>query len=195
MDRNRVTWVGRLALAAITASLFAACNSAGPTSTDPTAYVRSPHSPTSAMGTSGKPIRSPLPNAPFTVAAGQACTFPLVGTIIASDEVTNTFPPEPNGDVVEHISGRLVLGLTNGNTNQSIQVNISGPGTEVFHTDGSVTVTTEGRSLFIFGPTSIPAGPSTIIYEGRAVEDITPSGQVILVSPGGNAQDVCAALS
>ncbi len=192
MNRNRATYPTWLALSVVSASLLTACDTTRPTAYDPTVSARTPQSPVVAMG---KPIRSPLPDAPFSFAAGAACTFPLIGTVVENKEVSNTFPPEPNGDVVTHIAGRLVMDITNGNTNKSIEVNISGPGTIVTHSDGSVTFTGLGNSLFFFSPTSIPAGPNTFLYSGKTVVFFTASGQETLVSQSGNAQDVCAALS
>jgi hypothetical protein len=189
---NHLTW---LALSVVSVSLLAACDTARPTESDATANGGTLQSPVAAMGSSGKPIRSPLPNGPISFPAGQACSFPLLGTVVVNKEVSKTFPPEANGDVLVKISGRLVFDLTNGNTNKTIEENLSGPGTEVFHTDGSVTFTGLGRSLFVFTPTDIPAGPMTFIYSGQTVETITPSGQSILLSQSGNAEDVCAALS
>jgi hypothetical protein len=181
----------RLALAVVTAFGLAACDTA-----TPTAYNRTAGSPDFDKGSApGKPIRSPLPDAPFSFAAGVACSFPLIGTVISNNEVSKTFPTAPNGDVVEHITGRLVMALTNGNTNQSIQVNISGPGTIVTHSDGSGVFTGYGNSLFIFTPTSVPVGPMTFIYSGKTVANFDPSGNLFLVSQSGNSQDVCAALS
>jgi hypothetical protein len=195
MHGNRATCPTWLALSVVSASLLTACDTTRPTAYDPTASGRTPQSRVFAMGSSGKPTRSPLPDAPFSFAAGVACTFPLIGTVVENKEVSNTFPTEPNGDVVTHIAGRLVMDITNGNTNKSIEVNISGPGTIVTHVDGSVTFTGLGRSLFFFTPTSIPVGPITFIYSGKTVVDFTASGQATLISQSGNAQDVCAALS
>lgn len=189
---RRLTW---LALSIMSASLLAACDTTRATAYNPTVYGRTPQSLASAMGSPGKPTRSPLPDAPFSFAAGAACTFPLIGTVITNKEVSNTFPPDANGDVVQHISGRLVMSITNGNTNKSITVNISGPGTLVFRPDGSVGFTGYGNSVFFFGPTSIPAGPNTFIYSGKTVANFDASGNLTLISQSGNAQDVCAALS
>lgn len=177
----------RLALAVASASLLAACETATPTADRAPAF--------DAGGVPGKPLRSPLPDAPFSFAAGAVCSFPLIGTVLENNEVSNTFPPEPNGDVVQHITGRLVMTLTNGSTNKSINVNISGPGTLVFRPDGSVGFTGYGNSLFFFTSTSVPAGPATFIFSGKTVANFDASGNLTLISQSGNAQDVCAALS
>jgi hypothetical protein len=142
------------------------------------------------------PTRSPVNNQPFTVAAGQGCNFPLHGEPLIDQEVTKTFPPESNGDVKVIITGRLVFELTNLDTGKSLVVNISGPVTAVFHPDGSVRADFGGLSgPIVFFPTDIPPGPKAFINSGRLVVDITPSGQLILVSQSGHEEDVCAALS
>src|SRR5205823_12067021 len=53
--------------------------------------------------------RMPTNNPPFTVAAGLACAFPLQGEPVINQEVTKKFPPDPNGDVKQIITGRLVF--------------------------------------------------------------------------------------
>lgn len=142
------------------------------------------------------PTRTPVNNQPFTVAAGLACAFPLHGEPLIDQEVTKTFPPEPNGDVRQIITGRLVFELSNLDTDKSLIVNISGPVLVVRHPDGSIRADFGGRSGPItFSPTDIPPGPKSFINSGRLVVDITPTGQFILVSQSGHEEDVCAALS
>jgi hypothetical protein len=146
------------------------------------------------MAFSEGPTRRPTINQPFTIPAGSACTFPLHGEPVINQEVTKTFPPEPNGDVKQIVTGRLVFELTNLDTHKSMTVNISGPVFAIFHPDGSITGDLGGISLNLFGPTDIP--PATaFINSGRVVINVTSSGQLILVSQSGHEEDVCAALS
>ncbi len=143
-----------------------------------------------------KPTRMLTNSQPFTIDAGLACAFPLHGEPLIDQEVTKTFPPEPNGDVKQIVTGRLVFELSNLDTGKSLVVNISGPGFFVFHPDGSISADFGGRSGPVtFFPTDIPPGPKAFINSGRVVVDITPTGQIILVSQSGHEEDVCAALS
>jgi len=142
------------------------------------------------------PTRKPTLNQPFTIDAGLACSFPLHGEPVIDQEVTKTFPPEPNGDVKQIITGRLVFELTNLENHKSLTVNISGPVSAIFHPDGSIRADFGGRSgPLVFFPTDIPPGPKAFINSGKIVIDITPTGQFVLVRQSGHEQDVCALLS
>jgi hypothetical protein len=190
---NKIGAPGRgwVALGVVSASLLAACDTSRPTASSPMAQ-----SPVFNMGSApGKPTRLPFPNTPFSVPAGVFCSFPVSVTIVENNEVSNTYPPDANGDVLQRITGKLVLGITNGTTNKSINVNVSGPGTNVFHADGSDSFTGYGRSIFFFSSNTIPAGPATFIYSGKSEATITASGQLTLDSQTGHAEDVCAELS
>src|SRR5690348_3067101 len=144
---------------------------------------------------SGKPTRVPLPGAEtFDLPAGLACSFEVAAQPVINKEFTKTFPPEPNGDVVVLINGRLVEQLTKVSTGRSITVNISGPATEVLHSDGSVTLTARGSSFLILFPTDITPGPAFLINTGRYVATFNAAGQETLISQSGTQFDVCAAL-
>jgi hypothetical protein len=141
------------------------------------------------------PTRTPNLAPPFTLASGLACSFPLHGEYVINQEIVKSFPPEPNGDVKQIITGRLVLVLTNVNTSKSLTTNVSGPEFVVLHTDGSARLDFGGVSgPIVFFPTDIPPGPKAFISSGRVVVDVTPTGQFILVSQSGHEEDVCAAL-
>ena len=145
---------------------------------------------------SGKPTRVPFPDAEtFDLAAGMACSFEVAAQPVINKEFTKTFPPEPNGDVVVLINGRLVEQVTNVSTGKSITVNISGPATEVLHSDGSATLTVRGSSFLILFPTDITPGPAFLINTGRYVATFNAAGQETLISQSGTQFDVCAALS
>jgi hypothetical protein len=141
------------------------------------------------------PTRMPNLLLPFDLAAGQACAFPLHGDFLINQEVTKTFPPEPNGDVKQIITGRLVGELRNVDNGKSLTFNVSGPEFVVLHPDGSARLDFGGRTgPVVFFPTDIPPGPKAFISSGRIVVDVTPSGQFILVSQSGHEEDVCAPL-
>ena len=131
----------------------------------------------------------------FDLPAGLACSFEVAAQPVINKEFTKTFPPEPNGDVVVLINGRLVEQVTNVSTGRSITVNISGPATEVLHSDGSVTLTARGSSFLILFPTDITPGPAFLINTGRYVATFNAAGQETLISQSGTQFDVCAALS
>ena len=144
------------------------------------------------LSASGKPTRTPLLAGPFEVPAGVACSFGVLGgEPIINNQVLKTFPPEPNGDIVQLATGALVFTLTNASTGKTITVNTSGPGRITIHPDGSTTLEAQGRWLlgFIDGPFTL------FISSGRVVVSFGPDGTPTLVSQSGHVEDVCALLS
>jgi hypothetical protein len=140
----------------------------------------------------GKPTRSPLPAGPFEAPAGLFCSFGVLSEPVVNNQVVKTFPPEPNGDIVQLATGAFVARLTNTSTGKSITVNISGPGRFTIHPDGSATLEASGRWFFAV----VENAPfSAFISSGRAVLSIAPDGTVTLVSQSGHVEDVCALLS
>jgi hypothetical protein len=144
---------------------------------------------------SGKPMRASFANPSFTLAAGLACSFAVHGEAVVNQEVSTTFPAEPNGDVVQLVTGYLVERFTNVDTGKSITVNVSGPAKYVLHLDGSTTFIGLASEFLPFFPTDIPPGPRFFINYGKIVITITSAGQFILVSQTGTQFDICAALS
>jgi hypothetical protein len=143
----------------------------------------------------GKPTRSPLPSSePFEVPAGLVCSFGVFVETIVNNQVVKTFPPEPNGDIVQLATGAFVTRLTNTTTGKSITVNISGPGRFTIHPDGSATLEAWGRWNFFFID-AVNAGTKAIINSGRVVLSIAPDGTQTLVSQSGHEEDVCVLLS
>jgi hypothetical protein len=151
--------------------------------------------PSSLASASGKPSRAPRLHGSGDFPAGLACSFEVASQTLTNKEFTTTFPAEANGDVVQLVTGYLVQRFTNVGTGKSISANVSGPGTIVFHPDGSVTLSAEGPSILILFPGDIPSGPSFVINYGKFVVNITPSEQFIVQKQTGTQFDVCAALS
>src|SRR5688500_66184 len=141
----------------------------------------------------GKPTRSPLPPAEdFEAPAGLWCSFGVFVHDIVNNQVVKTFPPEPNGDIVQLITGNYVTSVTNTSTGKSITVNISGPGRITIHPDGSATLEATGR-WFLAEIENAPA--TAFISSGRVVISIAPDGLPTLVSQSGKLEDICALLS
>lgn len=86
------------------------------------------------------------------------CSFELAGVPLVDSEVTETFPPLANGDMLQSITGHLTMQLTNADTGKSIVLNVSGPGSTTTHPDGSTTVVGRGETLGFAFPTDVPAG-------------------------------------
>jgi hypothetical protein len=141
----------------------------------------------------GKPTRSPAIAGPFEIPAGVVCSFGVFGgEPIVNKQVVKTFPPEPNGDIVQLATGAFVFPLTNTSTGKTIAVNISGPGRLTIHPDGSATLEARGRWFFAL----IENAPfNAFISSGHVVTSIAPDGTVTLVSRSGHVEDLCALLS
>ena len=141
----------------------------------------------------GKPTRSPLPDAPpFEAPPGLWCSFGVFVEDVVNNQVVKTFPPEPNGDIVQLATGAYVTRVTNTSTGKSITVNISGPGRFTIHPDGSATLEATGR-WFLAEIENAPA--TAFISSGRVVISFAPDGLATLVSQSGKVEDICALLS
>jgi hypothetical protein len=149
----------------------------------------------SGASASGKPSRAPRLLGAEDFPAGLACGFEVASQTVTNNEFTTTFPAETNGDVVQLVTGSVAQRFTNVATGKTLSATLSGPGTIVFHPDGSVTARAEGPSVLILFPGDIPSGPSFVINYGQYVVNITASGQFIVQKQTGAQFDVCAALS
>jgi hypothetical protein len=138
-----------------------------------------------AAGPSREPLA--LPDS-ISLAAGDACAFPVRIDVLVNGEYTTTFP-EGNGETRILTTGRLIVGLVNESSGAQIVVNISGPGLTVVHADGSSTVTLSGQSLpFVPGQLPVTSGP--------VVQEYAPDGSLLSTSgPDGHVRDMCAELS
>ncbi len=65
----------------------------------------------------------------------------------------------------------------------------------VVYPDGSQKYTTNGALLLVMFPTDIPAGPSTVYYNGHSELTITAAGVGTLEKATGHKRDICAELS
>jgi hypothetical protein len=161
----------------------------GCSDTAPTAPAADANPP--KISASGKPTRSPIPPfGPFEFPAGLVCSFGVRIEFPVNKQFATTFPPEPNGDVVQLLTGRVVQRATNLSTGKSITDNISGPVRVTFHADGSFTVESFGRS----GNLDVE-GTRLFIFSGRLVIEVAPDGVATFVSQSGHEEDLCAALS
>jgi hypothetical protein len=143
-----------------------------------------------------KPTRIPIGDlSGHTFEAGLVCSFPLRSQPLVNEAVATIFPPEENGDQRVILTGHLIVEYTNLDTGKSKVYNLSGPGILQVHPDGSVTFELLGRSSVDILPTDIPPGPLFLVNSGKLVFELTPSGQLILLSQTGHVQDVCAELS
>ena len=160
MHKSRA--LGVLALAVVTVALLAGSASADP-------------NPNSG--------RIPVTQPPDDVIT-DVCPFPIFIETLANNEFSKT---HQNG--VEIITGRLVVRITNTETDESQVYNISGP----------VHITRDGPiETDIFGGRSLLLDPSigVLVTSGRVVATFnTDTGEFQIISRRGNVEDVCATLA
>lgn len=116
---------------------------------------------------------------PFTL---DACSFPVLFQPTAPD-VSNFFVFS-DGKIMG--AGPYVGTATNLDTGKTIKINMGGHFTVVQHSDGSVTVTSNGSVVSsLFGD----------IFWGRTVIELDASGNVTARTFDGRNEDLCAELA
>jgi hypothetical protein len=143
-----------------------------------------------------KPVKEPLPLPPVIELPGVCPGSGIVADILANREQAKTWS-DANGDPVRTITtGTLKVRLTDPDSGTSIMRNISGPGTTIFHADGSSTLTARGTWFFFFFPGDLGPGsePMSIINSGQIVIHTDPNGTQSIRSRTGTLEDVCKTL-
>ena len=139
-----------------------------------------------------RPVREALPAGPFTLDAS-VCGFAVDVTLPTNNEFITKFS---SGKQI--ITGSLFATLTNAETQKSITVNISGPGTIVTDANGITTFTLTGRSLFFFAPGQLgPGEPGMLILtSGPATLVFDQGGNILSFDrTSASVQDLCAVLA
>jgi hypothetical protein len=125
-------------------------------------------------------------DAHLDIQADEACGFPVGFDTLTNNEYI-TFFVTHDGSFRDHISGRLVARLTHGD--KGVVLNISGPGYDVPHDDGSVT-------LYFLGNALIWAPGYMITTSGQVSLDFGADGSVTnLDTSRGHVTDICALLA
>jgi hypothetical protein len=135
-------------------------------------------------GTAGatKPYMERQVQGPFTLVAGETCSFPVLIQPTAPD-VLNFFVFS-DGEVFG--AGPFVGTATNLDTGKTVKINLSGSFSVVEHSDGTVTVTSNGSVLSTrFG----------VIVHGHTVIQLDANGDVTSSTTNGTQEDLCAELA
>lgn len=175
--RNRVTAFGAL----IAAPLLAAAllwTSAAPALAD------------------GKPERVFLDAQNQVFPAGMVCDFDVSYEVLINQEygLFFFFPPAADGTQRLIVTGHLVIQLTNlQQPSRSVVLNVSGPGTYLFHPDGTLSVVGRGINFLYLFPTD-DGGPGMWVTSGKLRIEIDAGGNATLVIQPNRSQDLCAAL-
>ena len=141
------------------------------------------------------PHRVFLPGAPLDLPAG-FCSFPTHYDVVANNEY-GKFTTLADGTVRLHETGTLKVRVTNVDTDASVLLNASGPGTVTFHPDGTTTVVGNGHWLITnLAADASPFGlPGVMLTSGVLNETLSPTGTPTALSVTGHVTDVCAELS
>jgi hypothetical protein len=146
----------------------------------------------------GKPTRVAISDADESAhfRPGRVCTFEFDAAPVQNNQYLTTYPADANGDIRQSVNGALKERVTNVGTGKSLILNISGPSTEIFHTDGTADLTLEGSVMVSYNARFNPRGPATFVYTGHTVLSVSDDGVLTLVSTTDKKPfDVCAALS
>ena len=136
---------------------------------------------------SAGPVREPLVFEPITFAAGEICPFGVTIDAVANKEIFKDF-----GDHLI-ITGRLVVQVTNDETEKSVVLNVSGPAKVVF-TEDSATQYGRGLGLNLFFPGDLGPEGALLWTRGPMIQRFTEEGlEVVRMAPV--VRDVCAMLA
>jgi hypothetical protein len=144
-----------------------------------------------------KPAREPnvIPTTVFP--AGVACEgFPLRISADVNQQHLTTFFDQDGNPVRQLITGRLIITLTNVDTDSSVTLRLGGATHVTINPDGSATLVGTGHGVLVLVPSDVPPGPSTTLRTGRTVLTISPEGAFTLIgTAGAEPLDLCAVLS
>ena len=136
-----------------------------------------------------KPVREFLPAGDFTLTG--VCPFPVGVEVITNNEFITTF-----SDGRQLVTGTLKVRATNLDSDESLDLNISGPGVITENSDGSVTIEAHGSWLLWFFPGDLgPGSPGRLfVNNGHFVQTFSSAG-VTIDRQTGSQEDLCAALA
>lgn len=104
-----------------------------------------------SLAAAAKPLKDDVHMTPhFVLPAGAACEFDMSVDVQANGEKYKLWL-DRHGDLERGLlTGRLVLELTNLETDASVVLNVSGPGHDRFNADGTIDTAYTGRGLPFF---------------------------------------------
>jgi hypothetical protein len=129
-----------------------------------------------------QPYKERQVQGPLTLGAGETCSFAVLLQPTAPD-VLNFFV---FSDSEVFGAGPFVGTATNLDTGKTVMINLSGHFSVVQHSDGTVTVTSDGFVLStLFGT----------IFSGHGVIELDANGNVTSRTIDGTQEDLCAELA
>jgi hypothetical protein len=138
----------------------------------------------------GKPLKEPLPPPEDAVhPAGLVCPFPLGEEVLSNRGKSITFS---NGSQL--VTGTLKERLTNLDTGESIDVNVSGPGT--FTVEGDVLHVVGRGAWLLLAAADEPGGPGALFIHGHIRFDVDLlTGAPTSLQVRGTTRDLCDVLA
>jgi hypothetical protein len=148
-----------------------------------------------AMPATARPTRVAAPASPGELVG--PCPFTVGYSFPRNDEYSLLFgdPADPSHIIT---TGAFWVTLTNVSNDNTITLNISGPGRLDRQGDGSSTLTAWGTWLFFFFPDQLgPNSPGMMVLNnGRTVIHTEADGfHQQIISTSGTSSDVCAMLA
>jgi hypothetical protein len=140
-----------------------------------------------------KPVREFLPSEDAVIPG--VCPFDLGITVLENNAYITTFLDGEGNVTRQQVTGRLVVELSNEETDESVVANISGPGSITFTEDSEVWETV-GPWLWLFFPGDLGEGEPgmALLTTGRFVVEFSEEG-VSILEQRGEVTDVCALLA
>jgi len=138
----------------------------------------------------------PLSSNPVVLPAGDYCagftvviTFPVMNQHIIRRTTAG-------GVTTLKITGHAEATVTNHSTGESINLNISGPGTLVIYPDGAFSIDAHGPNLlWTTMANSLPGVPTLSYTTGHVRVQVNASGQTTAYDLSGRQMDICAVLA
>ena len=141
----------------------------------------------------------PAPSAPYDLAAGERCVFPVHSEPVVDEVRTRVLDTYPDGSTKhETYVGDLVSRITNTATGDSVEVDLSGSSVVEYEPGGTLTTNSAwyalGPAMFGFkeGGGDHPRG--LWVFDGLYKIDFGPTGYKTVTIYHGTEHDVCTDL-
>ncbi|CAL9373023.1 hypothetical protein [Streptomyces sp. enrichment culture] len=133
----------------------------------------------------------PAPSAPWDVAAGARCDFPVHGEPVVDEVVQRVLSTHPDGSPKRvAYQGDLVVRVTNTDTGAHHDADVSGSALVEYRPDGSQFWAVHGPVLVGVGEGSLPRG--LYVVDGVYTMDISATGHKDVHLLHGTTDDLCA---
>ena len=124
--------------------------------------------PAASAGAGWTPVPNPYDQVQVPANAwGGACSFPILINTVANNErelTTAVGPPAPIGTTLTRVRGRLVVSVTNLDTDRTIVRDVSGPTDTYAFPDGTGVETETGNNSNLAGPLSFANTGEPVLF-------------------------------